>query len=167
MHAMFNDLRDPHMCASAPRSTAHRFPLTPLAWGAALALALALATAPAHAHGPSNDLSAASGLSLSVPVAISVAAPSAVLVSGASFTLVAIETLAEGTVWVLERASDGVRFSVRFGKDVAVGASVVTGAVVVSTVVAAGCVLSAAGEAVAFIPNEIGRALIHDERITR
>jgi hypothetical protein len=163
MRAMFNDSRDPFMCASTPRSTTHRFPR---AWGAALTLALAMATAPAHAHGPSNDLSAASGLSLSVPVAISVA-PSAVLVSGAAFTLVAIETLAEGTVWVMERASDGVRFSVRFGKDVAVGASVVTGAVVVSTVVAAGCVLSAAGEAVAFIPNEIGRALIHDERITR
>jgi hypothetical protein len=44
---------------------------------------------------------------------------------------------------------------------------VVAGTLVVATVVAAGCVLSVAGEAIAFIPNEIGRALIHDERITR
>jgi hypothetical protein len=134
-----------------------------------LALALsATALSPARAHNnPSGDLSAASGLSLSVPVAISVAAPSALIVSGAAFTVVAVEALAEGTVWVLERASDGARFSVRFGRDVATGSVVVVGAVIVTTVVAAGCVLSAAGEAVAFIPNEVGRALIHDERITR
>jgi hypothetical protein len=28
-------------------------------------------------------------------------------------------------------------------------------------------VLSAAGQALAFIPNELGRALLHNERITR
>lgn len=135
---------------------------------ALLALTLGAAMAPAQAHNnPSGDLSAASGLSLSVPVAISVAAPSAIIVSGASFTVVAIEALAEGTVWVLERASDGARFSARFGRDAVAGSVVVAGTVIVTTVVAAGCVLSAAGEAVAFIPNEVGRALIHDERITR
>jgi hypothetical protein len=132
----------------------------------ALALALA-ATSPVQAHDPSRDLSAASGLSLSVPVAISVAAPSAMLVSGAAFTVVAVEALAEGTVWVLERASDGVRFSVRFGSQLAGASVVVAGTLVIATVVTAGCVLSAAGEAIAFIPNEIGRSLIYDERITR
>ena len=132
-----------------------------------LALVAAIATHAAQAHQPSADLSAASGLSLSVPVAISVAAPSAVLVSGAVFTVVAVQVLAEGTVWVLERASDGVRFSVRFGAELAGASIVASGAVVVATVVAAGCVLSVAGEAIAFIPSEIGRALIHDERITR
>jgi hypothetical protein len=123
---------------------------------------------PAYAHGdPSADLSAASGLSLSVPVAISVTAPAALLVSGAAFTVVAIQTLAEGTVWVLERASDGLRVSVRFGSEVAGVSAVAVGTVIVTTVVAAGCVLSAAGEAIAFIPNELGRSLLHDERITR
>jgi len=134
----------------------------------ATAFALALAATPsAQAHDPSRDLSAASGLSLSVPVAISVAAPSAVLVSGAAFTVVAVEALAEGMVWVLERASDGVRFSVRFGSQVVGASVVVAGTLVVTTAVAAGCVLSAAGEAIAFIPNEIGRSLIYDERISR
>jgi len=134
----------------------------------ATAAAIALATTPlAQAHDPSRDLSAASGLSLSVPVAISVAAPSAVLATGASFVVVSIEVLAEGTVWVLERASDGVRFSVRFGAQIGEASVIAAGTVIVTTVVAAGCVLSVAGEAVAFIPNELGRALIHDERITR
>ena len=135
-----------------------------------LAAAVALGTfaLPAHAHrDPSADLSAASGLSLSVPVAISVTAPAALLVSGATFTVVAVETLAEGTVWVLERASDGLRVSVRFGSEVAGASAVAVGTVIVTTTVAAGCVLSAAGEAIAFIPNELGRSLLHDERITR
>ena len=134
----------------------------------AATLALGSFTLPAHAHrDPSSDLSAASGLSLSVPVAISVTAPAALLVSGATFTVVAIEALAEGTVWVLERASDGVRVSVRFGSEAAGASAVAVGTVIVTTTVAAGCVLSAAGEAIAFIPNELGRSLLHDERITR
>jgi hypothetical protein len=37
---------------------------------------------------------------------------------------------------------------------------------VVVTALSAGWVLSAAGQAIAFIPNEIGRALLHNERIT-
>lgn len=134
----------------------------------AAALALGGFALPAQAHrDPSADLSAASGLSLSVPVAISVTAPAALLVSGATFTVVAIEALAEGAVWVLERASDGLRVSVRFGSEVAGASAVAVGTVIVTTTVAAGCVLSAAGEAIAFIPNELGRSLLHDERITR
>lgn len=135
---------------------------------AATAAVLAMATTlPVRAHDPSRDLSAASGLSLSVPVAISVAAPSALLVTGASFVVVSVEVLAEGTVWVLERASDGARMSIRFGAQMGEASVVAAGTLVVATVVAAGCVLSVAGEAIAFVPNEIGRALIHDERITR
>lgn len=135
---------------------------------AAAAAVLALATAPlAQAHDPSRDLSGASGLSLSVPVALSVAAPSAMLVTGASFVVVSVQVLAEGTVWVVERASDGARMSIQFGAQMGEASVVAAGAVVVATVVAAGCVLSVAGEAIAFIPNEIGRALIYDERITR
>jgi hypothetical protein len=34
-------------------------------------------------------------------------------------------------------------------------------------VLSTGWVLSAAGEAIAFVPNEIGRALLYNERITR
>ena len=46
------------------------------------------------------------------------------------------------------------------------GASAVVGGTVVVSTVAAGWVLSAAGEALCFIPNELGRALLHDERLT-
>jgi hypothetical protein len=68
---------------------------------------------------------------------------------------------------VLERAADGTRASVRLVGSGLAGASVAVGTVVVETALSAGWVLSAAGEAIAFIPNEIGRALLYNERITR
>jgi hypothetical protein len=49
----------------------------------------------------------------------------------------------------------------------AAGASVAVGASVVVSAVAAGWVLSVAGEAIAFVPNALGQALLHNERITR
>ena len=33
-------------------------------------------------------------------------------------------------------------------------------------IIGAGVVLSAAGEAIAFIPNALGRALLHNERVS-
>ena len=41
------------------------------------------------------------------------------------------------------------------------------GTAVVVSAVATGWVLSAAGAAIAFIPNELGRALLYNERVTR
>jgi hypothetical protein len=71
-----------------------------------------------------------------------------------------------GTVFVLERASDGARVSVEIvGKGVKASA-VGVGASVAVSVIGTGMVLSALGEAIAFIPNELGRALLHNERIT-
>ncbi len=127
-------------------------------WLAALALSGAAATAPLA----QAQASEASALSL-LPVAVSVAAPVAILSGGVMLTVVAVEASARGTVWVLERASDGARSSVHFAGHV----SAALGTGVSVAVVATGWVLSAAGAAIAFIPNEIGRALLHDERVTR
>jgi hypothetical protein len=117
----------------------------------------------AHAQSSISDASALSAL----PIAISVAAPVAVLSAGAALTVVAVEATSTGAVWVLERASDGTRASVRLvGRGVA-NASLTAGTVIVCTALSTGWVLSAAGEAIAFVPNEIGRALLYNERITR
>jgi hypothetical protein len=125
-----------------------------------LLLSLSLAYAPmASAHGGASELSTLSAL----PVAVSVVAPLGLLVSGAALTVVAVEAASGATVWVLERASDGVRASVQL----AAGASVAVGASVVVSAVAAGWVLSVAGEAIAFVPNALGQALLYNERITR
>lgn len=123
-----------------------------------LVLALAL-PARAHQSDASTDLSALSA----VPIAVSVVAPMAIVSGAATLTVVSVTAAADGTVWVLERASDGMRMSVRFAGNVAVA----SGTVCVLTVIASGTVISAAGQAIAFIPNEVGKGLLYNERVTR
>ena len=45
-------------------------------------------------------------------------------------------------------------------------AAMTAGSLVTVSVIGAGVVLSAAGEAIAFLPNALGRALLHNERLT-
>lgn len=129
----------------------------------AAALAIGLNATPAAAHGGASELSALSML----PVAVSVAMPVALLSSGALLTVVAVEAASDGTVWVLERASDGARASITLSGAAVAGVSLATGAVVSCVAVGTGWLLSTAGKVVAFVPNEIGRALLHNQRITR
>lgn len=134
-----------------------------------VSLAMLGAAPPLMAH--PNQASEASALS-TLPVAVSVTAP-AMLVSGtAALSVVAIQATADGVVWVLERASDGARISVKWAglsvgmASVVVGA-VVVGAVVTVTAVSAGWLLSTAGEVIALVPNTLGRALLHHEEVLR
>lgn len=129
---------------------------------AALALAAALC-GPARAHAEASALSALSAL----PVAVSVAAPAALLSGGALLTVVAVEASVDGTVWLLERASDGARASVTLSAAAAGGVSLAAGTVVVVSAFGAGWLLSATGQALCFIPNQIGQALLYNERVTR
>lgn len=129
-------------------------------------LAAAVVTAALPAAAQRNGASELSGLSM-LPIAVSVAAPAMLLSAGAMFTVVAVEAASGATVWVLERASDGARISITLSGQLAAGFSVAAGTAVLCTVVSTGWVLSAAGKAIAFIPNEIGKALLYNERITR
>jgi hypothetical protein len=129
----------------------------------AAALLAAQLMTPAQAHPNASDASVLSAL----PIAVSIAAPVMLLSAGAMLSVVAVEATSAGTVWVLERASDGARASVQLGAQAAGGLSVAAGTAVVVTAMSAGWVLSAAGRAIAFIPNEIGTALLHNERVTR
>ena len=94
---------------------------------AVLTVGLALGHAPmARAHVTASE--ASSALSL-LPVAVSVAAPVLLVAGAGAFTVVSVAASAEGSVWVLERASDGARASVRFAghASAAVGAAGGTG----------------------------------------
>jgi hypothetical protein len=133
---------------------------------AVVASALALAPmADVRAHGCCASPPTASDASVlsMLPVAVSVAAPAMVISAGAALTVVAVEASASGTVWMLERASDGARATIQLAGYSVAG----VGTVLLATAVTAGWVLSAAGEAVLFIPNELGTALLYNERIYR
>lgn len=128
----------------------------------------------AHAQSEASALSAVSALPVaSVVVGASATAGSVVAIpvvlstAGTVLVVKTVESTARGTLYVLERASDGARASIEVvGKGVA-GVSMVVGTAVTVSVVGAGVVLSAAGEAIAFIPNALGRALLHNERLTQ
>lgn len=135
---------------------------------AALTLSLALS---AHAQSELSAISVAP-VALSVVVVSATGAalsvvPAAILSAGVTLLVVSVEVVGGATVWVLERASDGVRISLRTAGKLAKGVAVSAGTLVAVTVIGSGVVLSAAGEAIAFIPNEIGKALLHNEQVSR
>ena len=139
-------------------------------------LAICLApVAPSYAE-PQSDASAASALSAmplasvviggSVVAGSVVALPVALAVSGATLVVRSVELSGRGMVCVLERASDGAQVSLEIAGS-AVGVSVLAvGTSVTVSVIGAGAVLSAAGQVIAFVPNTLGRALLHNERLT-
>lgn len=102
-----------------------------------------------------------------LPIAVSVAAPVMVLSAGAMLTVVAVQATSAGTLWVLERASDGARASVTLSGQAAGALSLGVGSAVLVTAMSTGWLLSAAGQALAFIPNQLGAALLYNERISR
>lgn len=102
--------------------------------------------------------SAAAGVVLAIPAVLSTA--------GLVLVVKAVEVSARGTVYLLERASDGVQASVEVVGKSAATVSTGVGTMVTVSVIGAGVLLSVAGEVIAFIPNEIGRALLHNERVT-
>ena len=138
--------------------------MTKLAFAATLSLALSLAgSGMARAQAGASEASALSML----PLAVSVTAPAVLLSAGTAFTVVAVEAASEGTVWVLKRVSDGAQASLTLSSKVAGTVSVAAGTAIAVTAISTGWVLSTAGQAIAFVPNEIGKALLHNERVTR
>lgn len=96
-----------------------------------------------------------------------VALPLLLSVGGSVLVVKSVEASATGTVYLLERASDGSRVSVAVLSSGAVVASASVGSLVTVSVISAGTVISAAGAVLAFIPNAVGRALLHNERVTQ
>jgi len=127
-----------------------------------LSISLALIATPMMTSTAHAQASEASALSL-LPIAVLSAAPVAILASGVDLTVSAVEASVDGTTWVLARASDGAKASVKLAGN----ASVAVGTSVAVTAMAAGYVLSTAGRAVAFIPNELGASLLYNERVSR
>jgi hypothetical protein len=140
----------------------------PRKFAATLALlgAFSVAMLAPSAAQANEDLSAASSLALSLPIAMVASAPAVVLSAGVQLTVVAVQASATGTVWVLERASDGARIVLRVSGDLARGASIGAGAALSVTALSAGWLLVASGEAICFVPNELGLSLLHNRRLT-
>ena len=132
----------------------------------ALVAAMFSAQWPAHATRGPSSLSELSAISM-LPVAMSVTAASLVLAGTASVAVVAVEASADGVVWIVERASDGVRGTLRFARDFTGSLAIAAGEAISVVAMGTGWLLCTAGKAIAFVPNEVGAALLYSERISR
>jgi hypothetical protein len=131
------------------------------------ACATLLCASPAQAQGDAVvDASAVSSAALSLPVAAVASTAFVVLGGAAVLTVVAVQASATGTVWVLERASDGARVVLNFSGRMARGAAIGAGTALSVTGIAAGTLLSASGELLCFVPRPEARALMADQRLT-
>ena len=76
-----------------------------------------------------------------------------------------ITTTSTGVSYVIERASDGLKLTVDVLSGGAAKVSAVVGTAVTATVVGSGVVLAASGQALGFIPNALGKALLGSEKV--
>jgi hypothetical protein len=138
-------------------------------WFVTTTLSVAFALAPLASQAQNRNQPNASEASVAasaLPIALSVVAPAAVLSAGVVLTVVALESTARGAVWVLERASDGVRLSVEVAGSVVAGASLAVGGAIIVTAISTGYVLHHASRAVLFVPNELGGSLLYNQRLS-
>ncbi|GGZ07775.1 hypothetical protein ACFFTM_03750 [Pseudoduganella plicata] len=127
-------------------------------FGAAL-LAASLASSPVHAEpsGASYGLSYLSGFVVLGSIAM--------VGGGGSVIVESVKTVGEGIEVVLKNVADAstatVRLSGKGASKLAIGASTALDVVATST----GHMLVASGKVLAFIPNELGKALLHHSEV--
>jgi hypothetical protein len=121
---------------------------------------LSLSCATGHAADaatPSQAIGDASGLVVAgslVPVVVA-----------GSVVVIGVSAVADGVDLLLESAADGSRATVRLSGKAAEGLSVAAGTAVDVSATATGYLLVASGKAIAFIPNEAGKALLHSRKV--
>lgn len=84
---------------------------------------------------------------------------------GGSMVVTSVQAIGDGLEVVLEGASDASTATIRLSGEAAKGLSIAAGTVVSVTAVSTGHLLVASGKVLAFIPNEIGKTLIHHSRV--
>lgn len=92
-------------------------------------------------------------------------APLLVSGAGASLLVEGVQASGQGVVYVVKNMATGASAVLEVSGNAVGAASVGVGTVIQSSAIGAGVVLSAAGEVLAFIPNAVGKALLHNERL--
>jgi hypothetical protein len=119
-------------------------------------LGLACAGASADASAPSKAISEVAGSVVLGSIAV-------VGVTG-SVVVDSVASVADGIEVVLEGAGQASRATVRLSGDAARGLSIGAGTVLQVVAMSAGHALVLSGKVIAFIPNEVGQALLHHAR---
>lgn len=125
---------------------------------------LALVQAPVSAQSEGSEV-ASFVLSLAAMGSVEVIEGSPEALGGSAKTVVDnIQKVGESTVVVLKNLADGSRTTLRLSGKAAGNFSLGVGQSITVTAMASGYVLSAAGAIIAYLPNELGKSLLHHSR---
>ncbi len=127
-----------------------------------LAALLGLACTATHATA-AEDQSELSNASANLS-AVVVGGPVLSVVAAGSVVVASARMVGDGLELVLENVADASRATVRLSGKVAGGVSLAAGTTLEVVSATTGYVLVASGKALAFIPNEAGKALLHHSR---
>lgn len=128
-------------------------------------LAIACTSADAAGHAGQSGQSAVSNASANLSGVV-VGGSLLTVVAAGSVVVASVRTVGDGIEVVLENALDASRATVRFSGRVAGGVSLAAGATLEVVTASTGHVLVMSGKAIAFLPNEAGKALLHHARVS-
>ena len=131
----------------------------------AAAFSLAFVSGGARARSEACALDDLSTLPIASVAVDGQAAGATTAMPGAVFVVKSVEASAYAVVYMLEGVADRARVRVEIAGRDARRASVVAGMSVTATRNSTGTVLATAREAIAFIPNALGRAVLHSQRV--
>jgi hypothetical protein len=131
-----------------------------------LALAASLLPGAVFAQDLSNA-SANASAGVSQATAVVVAGSVSVLATTASLAVMALETIGESAVVVLTDLSAGASVSIKASGEALGQGSVAVGTVLSVAAGAAGYAIYHGSHLIAFIPNEIGKSLVHHSKLTK
>ena len=123
----------------------------------------AVASIPA-AHAANSELSRASE-NVGMASGIVLLGSMSMLAASGQVVVTGMETVADGSVLALKGASDAGAASIKLSGEAARGLSLAAGTVLDVVAVSTGHALLLSGKIIAYIPNEIGKSLLHHTRV--
>lgn len=125
----------------------------------ALALSSGLLCNSASAQSTASEMSG-------ISVVASVVAPVLFITASGQFVVKGVQASADGVVYLLEKIGTGVQGSVTLASNASGAVSVGVGSVITVSATAAGMLLVSAGKVLAIVPNELGKTLLKNRRIS-
>jgi len=129
-----------------------------------LSLSIVLAMS-GNAQAAASENMSKGSQNLSQGSAVVVGGSLSMLVASGQVVVASVETVGEGIVIVLKGASAAGGASIQLSAQAARGLSLAAGTVVNVVALSTGHMLVMSGKAIAFIPNELGKALLHHSKV--
>jgi len=122
-----------------------------------------IAASSAQANSVTDPSRASINASIGIPVAL-VNGSAQLFKDGGQLSVTAVKTVGNVSVITLRGLAGGAEASVQVSSKVIEGSAIGVGSALQATVSATGVLLVVAGKALMFVPNEMGKSLLHHSR---